>query len=147
MELASKNTAILNKHRCKEAVMTRSPQSEQVRSSFRFIIAIELNKHILDACFLEDEGGKCREQIFQAAAVVLMFVTDSVGAKNLSPLQSSLIPGPSVDGRPCPSPCGRTEFDQIRSRRICPGGRREIVQPACSRVLLGVRRRDRACPE
>ena len=68
--------------------MTRSPQSEQVRSSFRFIIAIELNKHILDACFLEDEGGKCRERIFQAAAVVLMTVADSEGAKNLSPLQS-----------------------------------------------------------
>ena len=36
--------------------MTRSPQSEQVPAIFRFIIAIELNNHILDACFTGRQG-------------------------------------------------------------------------------------------
>ena len=38
--------------------MTRSPQSEQVRSSFRFIIAIELNNHLLDTSFAGRRGLK-----------------------------------------------------------------------------------------
>ena len=67
--------------------MARSPQSEQVRSSFRFIIAIELNNHILDACFAGRRGLKISGTDFPGCRRGLMFVTDSVGAKNLSPLQ------------------------------------------------------------
>jgi MerR family mercuric resistance operon transcriptional regulator len=36
---------------------------------------------------------------------------------------SGTLTQPNVSGQSCPEPCGRTSFDQIRSRRICPRGR------------------------